>query len=126
MVLTKASPPLILLDENNFFIEFIIPSKEIPFILEIFDINLSKIDNKPLTPEAKNSNTVLNGFDDCIARSIPSTNLRIAPVTFSSNVMKAKNPDPSPEGANALKKDLTIDAAILNNDPKIPKTFPIV
>ena len=124
-VLTNASPPLILLGENNFFIEFTIPSKEIPFILDNFDINLSKTDINPLTPAAKNSNTVLNGFDDCIACSIPSTNLRIAPVTFSSNVINAKNPDPLPEGANALKKDVTIFAAILNKDPKIPKTLPM-
>ena len=57
---------------------------------------------------------------------MPSTNLRIAPVTFSNKVINPKNPDPSPETENALKKDVTIVAAILNNEPKIPRTFPIV
>ena len=123
--LTKTSPPLILCEENRFFRELVIPSKDMPFILDIFDTNLSKTLINALTGAAKNSNRVLNGFVDLITVSIPSTNLRRAPVTFSNKVINAKNPDPSLETENALKKDVTMVAAILNREPKIPKTFPI-
>ena len=57
-VLIKASPPLMVCDENRFFIEFVIPSKDIPFKLDIFDTNLSKTLINAFTGAARNSNRV--------------------------------------------------------------------